>query len=60
MSSELLIGGLDIKAQRKKLLIKKPSIIVGTLGRIKETMDKEYINLNKLKILILDEADKFC
>jgi superfamily II DNA/RNA helicase len=58
-SSELLIGGLSLKDQRKKLLVKKPNVIIGTLGRIKEVIDKEYIDINDLKILLLDESDKF-
>lgn len=42
------------------MLVKKPNIIVGTLGRIKDMIDKEYLSLKSLKMLILDEADKFC
>lgn len=34
--------------------------MIGTLGRVKEMIDKEYISLGLLEMLILDEADKFC
>ena len=57
----LLIGGLDIKDQRRKLLVERPSVAVGTPGRIKEMIDKEWLSLDSsLDTLIIDEADKFC
>jgi superfamily II DNA/RNA helicase len=34
-----LIGGLEIKEQKRKLLIDKPAIIVGTPGRVKEIVE---------------------
>jgi superfamily II DNA/RNA helicase len=39
--------------------LKKPHIIFATLGRLLEHLGKEYICLNNLKILAVDEADKF-
>lgn len=39
--------------------MKKPRIIFATLGRLLEHLGKEYICLNNLKILAVDEADKF-
>eukprot|EP00347_Sterkiella_histriomuscorum_P016558 403352736 len=61
LSTYLLIGGLDIKQQRKWLLVNKPNIIIGTPGRIKEILiDKEWLSLQNLNTLVIDEADKFC
>ena len=60
LSSELIIGGLDLKQQRKKLLVGRPNILVGTLGRISQMIDLEYISIENMEMLILDEADKFC
>ena len=55
----LVIGGIDLKEQRKVLLVKRPKVVVATLGRLLEMIDKEYIGLERLEILALDEADKF-
>jgi superfamily II DNA/RNA helicase len=55
----LLIGGLEIREQRKSLLMQRPSILFATLGRLTDLLDKEYINLNSLKVLAIDEADRF-
>ena len=55
----LAIGGIDLKEQRKVMLLKRPRILVATLGRLLEMIDKEYIGLEGLEILALDEADKF-
>ena len=54
-----MIGGLDLKDQRKVLLVKKPKVIFATLGRLLEHISKEYISLSKLKLMAFDEADKF-
>lgn len=54
-----MIGGLELKDQRKVLLLKKPRVIFATLGRLLEHLGKEYISLQSLKILAIDEADKF-
>ena len=55
----LAIGGLELKDQRKVLLVKRPRVIVATLGRLLEMLAKEYVSLAHLKVLALDEADKF-
>ncbi len=33
-------------------------IIVGTPGRVKKHLDKESLSLHKLRVLVLDEADR--
>ncbi|CDW91641.1 atp-dependent rna helicase [Stylonychia lemnae] len=61
LTTFLVIGGLDIKEQRRKILVNKPNIIIGTPGRIKEMIiDREWLSLTALDTLIIDEADKFC
>ena len=60
LTSFLIIGGMELKEQRKKLLVEKPNIVIGTPGRIKDLIDKEWLSLENLSVLILDEADKFC
>lgn len=59
LPSMLAIGGLELKDQRKVLLVKRPKVIFATLGRLLEMLAKEYISLERLKVLALDEADKF-
>lgn len=57
----LAIGGLDIKEQRKKMLVCQAPIVIGTPGRVKEMLiDREWLDVSLLHTLIIDEADKFC
>ena len=56
----LIIGGLDIKDQRRKLLIERPLIVVGTPGRVKEMIERQWIGFQDIDTVIIDEADKFC
>ena len=60
LTSCALIGGIDLMKQ-SIALAKKPNIIVGTPGRIvyhiKNTAGMDA-NINKVKFLIIDEADK--
>ena len=41
------------------MLVNQPKVIFATLGRLLEVMDKEYIGFEKMKIVVIDEADKF-
>lgn len=50
-------GGQDIELQIKSLK-KKPQIIVGTPGRIMDHMRRHTIDINEIKMLVLDEADE--
>lgn len=52
-----LSGGIPIKVQLDSLK-HSPHIIVGTPGRVQKHLDKETISLNKIKTLVLDEADR--
>ncbi len=52
-----LSGGMPMKAQLDSLR-HGAHIIVGTPGRVQKHLDKETLSLKKLKILILDEADR--
>ena len=35
-----------------------PQIIIGTPGRFVDILKKKWINMEKLKIIVLDEADE--
>ena len=52
-----LSGGLPMKPQMDSLK-HGAHIIVGTPGRVQKHLDKETLVLDKLNLLILDEADK--
>ena len=59
LRSTLLIGGLDLKEQRRQLLVNKPAVVFATLGRLIEfCFEREWLSLAALKVLIMDEADK--
>src|SRR3989344_512213 len=49
-------GGVGIEHQINEL--KRAEIVVGTPGRMLDHMERGTINLEKIKILVLDEADK--
>lgn len=52
-----LCGGLPFSVQRDSL-IHAPHIIVATPGRLLDHLNKETVNLDALKTLVLDEADR--
>ena len=51
-------GGTSIDRQIKFLKYKKNQVIVGTPGRVKDLIDRGVLKLNKIKIFVLDEADR--
>lgn len=52
-----IYGGQDINRQIKALK-NRPQIIVGTPGRLMDHMSRRTIRLNKIKTVVLDEADE--
>ena len=57
VSYATLVGGMSIQDQNKDLK-RKPSIIVGTLGRVNDHLRAGRLNLNHVKYFVLDEADE--
>ncbi len=53
----VVIGGASMFAQ-KKSLERNPHIIIATPGRIIDHIENSHLKLNRVKILILDEADR--
>ncbi len=49
-------GGVGIEKQADRA--KKAQIIVATPGRLQDLLNRRLISLNKVKILVLDEADR--
>ncbi|MBF0490465.1 MAG: ATP-dependent RNA helicase DbpA [Candidatus Omnitrophica bacterium] len=52
-----LCGGTE-ERHKAKSLEHGAHIIVGTPGRIKKLLEKKSLNVNSLKVLVLDEADR--
>jgi len=52
-----IYGGASIEVQIKKLE-KGSDIIVGTPGRVMDMINRGVLNLSKIKIMVLDEADR--
>jgi len=51
-----IYGGVDINNQIRK--IKNTDVIVGTPGRILDHLQRNTLNLGKVKFLVLDEVDR--
>ena len=52
----IVYGGVNINHQIRNL--RNSEIVVGTPGRILDHMERGTINLTKIKVLVLDEADR--
>ena len=52
-----IYGGVSIDGQVRELR-KKPTVVVGTPGRIMDQMRRGNLDLSKVKMAILDEADR--
>lgn len=57
MKTILLIGGDSEKEQMKELK-KKPTIIIGTPGRIISLNQKKALDLSNIQVFVIDECDK--
>jgi len=57
MYSALVVGGVPVDRQIRELK-RRPNFIIGTPGRLKDLMNRRYINLEFVNTLVLDEADR--
>lgn len=57
IKTALLIGGCSILRQVNQLK-KRPSIIVGTPGRMNDLIERKVLKLKHIKTLVLDETDR--
>ena len=55
--SALVVGGVPADRQIRDLK-RRPHFIIGTPGRLKDLMNRRYINLQNVNTLVLDEADR--
>ncbi|KAI5670438.1 hypothetical protein M9H77_10802 [Catharanthus roseus] len=55
----LLVGGVDVKSDMKKIEEEGPNLLIGTPGRLFDIMDRmDVLDFRNFEILILDEADR--
>lgn len=55
--SVLLVGGVNIGPQLRGLS-RRPHVIIGTPGRIKDHIDRRTLKLDHIEHFVLDEADR--
>src|SRR3989344_7325584 len=53
----VLIGGMPMGPQRRAI-DRDPHIIIATPGRLNDFLDQRVLRLNKVQIVVLDEADR--
>ncbi len=51
------VGGMDARAEARQLA-SGAHIVVGTPGRLRDHLERRRLDLGKLKIVVLDEADE--
>jgi ATP-dependent RNA helicase RhlE len=52
-----IIGGEDFVGQHRELA-KSPSMVVGTPGRVLDLIERGRLDLRRVEVLVLDEADR--
>lgn len=55
--SALIVGGMNIDRQIRELK-RRPHLIIGTPGRLKDLIQRRAIQLKNMTTLVLDEADR--
>jgi len=58
LNTKLLIGGNSMYQDIQSLHNKKPHIIIGCPGRVLDFIQHKYVNINNIRLVILDEADE--
>ena len=54
----LLVGGTSVDKNKTDLNEIKPHVVVGTPGRIHDMIRRRYLKVDKMKLLVIDEADE--
>jgi ATP-dependent RNA helicase RhlE len=55
--SAICVGGANINRQISQLN-RRPHVVIGTPGRLKDLFNQGFLKLGQTKILVLDEADR--
>jgi len=54
----LLVGGTSVDKNKTDLNEIKPHVVIGTPGRIHDMIRRRYLKVDKMKLLVIDEADE--
>jgi ATP-dependent RNA helicase RhlE len=57
LKSSVVVGGASVNIQRSALQ-RQPDILVATPGRLLDLIRQNYVRLDRVEILVLDEADR--
>lgn len=57
LSGTLLIGGTNMGGQLRDLT-RRPRVVIGTPGRIKDHLERQTLKLNNFNMIVLDEVDR--
>ncbi len=55
--STLVVGGMNIDRQIRDLR-RRPHVVIGTPGRMKDLIERNELHLRTMSVLVLDEADR--
>jgi superfamily II DNA/RNA helicase len=55
--SALCVGGVNLRAQISQLA-RRPQVVIGTPGRLKDLFNQRALRLDQTGIVVLDEADR--
>jgi len=55
---QVFYGGIDISINKQTLKSEKPTVVVGTPGRVLQLIKEKALDISKIKHFVLDECDK--
>ncbi len=55
---QCIVGGIDFQKQLNELQKKRLDILVATPGRLIDFLHRNYLNVSKVEMLVIDEADR--
>lgn len=57
--SAVVVGGVNMNRQIQNIR-RRPHLIIGTPGRLKDLIQQNVLHLDQVSTLVLDEADRMC
>lgn len=58
LTVKTLVGGTSVREDIQSLRTNVPHVVVGTIGRIMDMVQRKHLQLGSLELLIIDEADE--
>ena len=53
-----VVGGMDIQKQVNRLNAERPNILIATPGRLIDLLQRGWVDIGSVEILVIDEADR--